>query len=279
MADDNHQITDEDLVRAAEAPDTSDPDLEVEDGNPAEDNAPAEPAGDKPEEVVEESEDKLPPEPEDNTVRSELGRKVKEQGERLDTFISAMTDAIQEIKSSVIQKPDEEDPDDDYPVTLTAKELRDTIRSEVSNLTKDQQKQTKQYETGYMKKVSSLTAGLPDAEKAEIEKELFDNPKVNVRHSDNPAFDAQLNFMTAQNNVLRGKLATNKKPVNPLDKNKDNPDLPLGGPSETRNQDNNADKVIKLDPEAAKFAKATGMSEEDIKEALTGPMPTYLGGQ
>ena len=289
MADEDQMVTDEDLDRAAEmAPDTSEPEPKVADGTPAEDDTPAEPAGE--EEVVEEEvaeevvEEPIPDEPEGNRERSELGRKVKEQGERLDSFMDTITGAIDEIKTSVAKPEFEDEPlDDDYPITLTAKELNDRIKEGIASagvVTKKdietQKRQAKEYENGYLAKVSSLTTGIPDKEA--IEKELFENKDVNVKRSNNPLIDAEMNFLKAQTNVLNKKLEAKAKPVNPLDKNNDNEDLPLGGPLGTNNQDVKSEKVTKLDPEAAKFAKESGMSEEDVQKTLAGPMPTYLGG-
>jgi len=289
MPKETEQITDEDLDRAAEAPDTSESDLKVDDGTPAEDDTPAEPAGEEEvveEEVVEEVvEEEIPDEPEDNRERSELGRKVKEQGEQMASFMDTVTDAIEEIRTSVKPKAEEEELDDDYPLTMTAKEYKALIKEEIAKagvLTKGeveaQKRQSKEYENGYMKKFDSLTADMPKEEKAEIKKEFLDNKDINVKHSDNPLIDAQLNFFRAQTNVLRKQVAAKAKPVNPLDKNKDNPDQPLGGPLGTNNQEVKGAKVIKLDPEAAKFAKASGMSDEEVQETLSGDMPAYLGG-
>lgn len=276
MAEEDQMVTDEDLDRAAEAPETSDAEPEVEDDNPVEDNAPAEPAGEEAEEVVEEE---IPAEPEDNTVRSELGRKVKEQGETLQAFMDSITGAIDEIKTMVTKPVVEEEEDDDEPVFLTKAQFRQQIRDSVATLTKEQQEGNRKYERGYMTKVAELTSGMSDEEKAEVSKELFENKDINVKRSGNPKIDAEINFLKAQTNVLRRQAIVSKKPVNPLDKNKDNPDLPLGGPSGTRNQETKSEKIVKLDPEAAKFAKASGMTDEEVQEALSGPMPTYLGGQ
>lgn len=276
MADEDQMVTDEDLDRAADAPDTSDAGPEGEDDNIVEETTPAEPAGEEDEEVVEEE---IPAEPEDNTVRSELGRKVKEQGETLQAFMDSITGAIDEIKTMVTKPVVEEEEDDDEPVFLTKAQLRQQIKDSVATLTKEQQEGNRKYETGYMTKVAELTSGMSDEEKAEVSKELFENKDINVKRSGNPKIDAEINFLKAQTNVLRRQAIVSKKPVNPLDKNKDNPDLPLGGPSGTRNQDGKSQKIIKLDPEAAKFAKLSGMTDEEVQEALSGPMPTYLGGQ
>lgn len=219
--------------------------------------APAEAKEEKTEEKPKEEviKEEVVEEPQDNRERSNLGRKVKLLEEKLSV--------LDEIKAMIAKRPAarQEPEDDDSPIPMTAKELREFVRREATDLETSRAERQKEYERGYLKHEASLGMELSEEEYAEVINERLQN--FNVRHTDNPKTDAELNFHKAYASVLKKKMSKGKE--NPLKGKK--PDGPLGGPSGSENT-TRAAATPKLDKEAAEFAQKMGLSAEKIAKAL-----------
>jgi len=194
-------------------------------------------------------------EPDDNRERSNLGRKVKYLEEKL----SKLDEIAAKIDRFTSRK--EPEPDDDAPIPMTARELREFVRREASDLETSKAEKQKEYERGYLKHEASLGMDLSEEEYAEVINERLQN--FNVRHTDNPNTDAELNFHKAYAAVLKKKMSKGKE--NPLKGKK--PDGPLGGTT-TSESTTRAAATPKLDKEAAEFAAKMGLSAEMIAKAL-----------
>lgn len=244
------------------------PTVTDQDLNNAAQGAPQEPPSEPPAPPPAEPPPQAPPqvtEPEDNSERSRLGRRVK----RLEDNIE---NAMNEMRSLLTQRmnpptPPMEPPVDDAPVTR--KETWQVIQEYESK----KQEAAQRYSKDYVRHLTSLGLDYSEEEFNEIAKEHLE--KFNIRHSDDPKADAERNFRAAENAILRKKLAgvAQHKP-NPLPGNK--PTAPLGGPPGNP-PPAPAQAKTKLDDDAAHFAKALGLKDEWIEDALKGEQPVYLG--
>ena len=178
------------------------------------------------------------------------------------------------MKAGAAPAPVEKDPfDPDDPIPLTMGGLIEAMKTVTGGEKASEARETSAYQDSYLDVIADLGKEYPD----NIHKHICDRmfSQFNVRHSDNPALDAQLNFRNAEAAILR-EVRTRK--VNPLDKNKGAENKNLGG-SNAADQDGNAVKPIVLDSYAAEFVKAVGMKDEDAQKALQGETPMYLRGK
>ena len=207
-------------------------------------------------EVKEELKPEVKEELDDNRERSNLGRKVKILEDKLSRLdeIAAKLDRISTPKREL-------PPDDDAPIPMTARELREFVWKENQQLETFKAQKQREYVQGYLKHEATLGMDLSEQEYEEVIKERVAN--FDVRHSDNPMADADLNFHKALASVLRKKMSKGKE--NPLKGKK--PDGPLGGPTGTENA-TRAAVTPKLDKDAAEFAQKMGLSAEQIQKAL-----------
>jgi len=208
--------------------------------------------------------------------KADAGRKQKGLEKTVETLTKSVSDLLTVIKSGGIgqQQQAEEDPfDPDDPIPLTMGGLLESVKTFMSKEKKTDAKQSNAYQDSYLNTVSNLGGDYPENVHQHIVDRMF--KEFNIRHSDNPALDAQLNFRNAEAAILR-EVRTRK--ANPLDKNKGKQNQNLGGSNNTQ-QGINADAPVKLDSYAQEFIKATGMKEEDAQKALTGELPMYLRGK
>jgi len=247
---DEPQVTDEMLDEAAkEGEDISKPD---------------EP--DKPDDTP----DDIPDEPDDPAERSKLGRKVKEMAEKQDEFFESMKALLQTRLEEKETEPKDDELDFFDGIPQSKEELDKWYESK-----KAQERKAKEtYEKAYLAQLEMEKGNTKDKEiHQEIMTELMEN--YNIKHSENGSQDAKINYLSAKASYLE-KAVTAKK--NPHDKNKGKKVENLGESSSTSVDDTKSSKTIKLDSYAQDFVNRTNMSEEKVQEALSGDMPTYLGG-
>lgn len=217
------------------------------------------------------AESEEPDEPDDNKERSRLGRRVS----GIEQSIERLAGLIEKVVTAKAE-PEPEDPDDDEPVFMTKKQLREFVR----NQAKDEVRQTKaeeqatqsKYENAYVSHVRKVGANLPPKQLDAIFKEMFDNHNSVIHKI--PEVDADINFHRAV-----ASLAAKAKPaakVVPL--KKDDPKN-LGGPADTNKETKTAKSVPKLDEHAAAFAKYHKLSDEQITNALSGETRLSLRGK
>lgn len=209
-----------------------------------------------------------PEEPDDHKERSKLGRRVS----GLEHNINLLVEKIDQLVTSKTEP--EEDPDDDEPVFMTKKQLREFVR----NQAKDEVKQTKaeehaaqvKYERAYVAQVRKVGANLPPKQLEAVFKEMFEHHN-DVFHKI-PEVDADINFHRAV-----ASLADKAKPKKVVPLKKDDPKN-LGGPADTKIE---GKKVApqKLDEHAAAFVKYHNLSDEKVKEALEGETRPSLRGK
>ena len=158
--------------------------------------------------------------PIDQGPRSDLGRKVAAIHRRQDEFDAKIDRMLQLMENQ--QQPDEEELDYDAP--LTRKEALDLIQQQ-----KEQEAKTEtQYQETYVSSFAKLTRDLPENEYGLILDEL---KKMTYDRTNNPARDAEINFLKAKLAVAE---KTDSPRVNPLKGNK--PKSELGTATNSKNQ-------------------------------------------
>jgi len=226
------------------------------------------------EEAEEEQEEEIPAEPDaekENAERSKLGRKVKELEAQLERQSIENNERLAKALEAINNLTAKEEPEeDDFIMPETKSELQKLIdealeKKEQASKTVAVQK-AEQYTKDYVDTMKDLVADEEDDVREEIIARLK-TEEFNVRHSDNGSRDAAKNIK----NVIKS-LAV-KKNVIPLKGEK--PRAPLGGGGKDKVPGREL-KLPKLSQEARDFIKATGMSDEEAAEALSGEAPAYI---
>lgn len=140
---------------------------------------------------------------EDQIERTKLGKKVAaalrnqdDINRRFDLLMSKLDSTTKAKEESI------DDPDD----LLTVSKFDSLLRKREADL----QKAQTDYSVNYMIKINSIA---DEESHDEIFKEMMDH--FNTKHTDNPAFDAEKNYLLATRSVLKKRLAnpTRKAPL------------------------------------------------------------------
>lgn len=196
---------------------------------------------------------------------SALGRKVAAQGEQINALVSSIESLVSSLKPA--ETAQEEEPDlDEF---ITRRQARQEARTEFQSLTAEERNAKIKYENAYIDAARGMVGDRTAAEHDAILKEAHAN--FNIRYSNDGAHDAQLNYLYAENSLLRKGVKVKKNPLK-------GDTVPVGGAtgSETKS------KVVSmptLDEHAAAFVKHHGIKEDEVAEALTGEAPLSLLGK
>ena len=247
-----------------------------------------------------ESGENLPDEPEDHGDRSKLGRRVSEMEKRMEGSLAEIKELLSRREEQQQQAPwqdpymaqwqygNQQNPyqppsqaaeeDEDF-VDITSRAQLDKEvarylqRKEAEDRTRGQQYE-RQYAPAFVREMQ--TNGITDAK----EQEAVWNVMVqnfNVRYSDNAAHDAQINFLKAQNELLKQQATADKQPKpkeSPLKGGQ--PTAPLGVSQTAKEAPAKEPEMPDLDPWALKFVQRTGMDKKAVSEALGGATPDRL---
>lgn len=220
------------------------------------------------EEVTETTEEpvvEVPAEPEDNSERSKLGRKVK-------NLELALEEALEKINKPAIKPTDTgldfgEDTrfeDDDEEISFRKGDMRkmilDTLKVTLPKVIPGEVNRTLNVKDEYNRKaaiaIGRLGSEVDDAEFEQIAQKV---EKRFTRHTGNPEIDAKLNFMEAQVEIQKVK---NKTKKNPLDKNKDKKPENLGGGG---GESAPSKKSVSLSPEMKALQKKYNLSDAGLQ--------------
>lgn len=132
---------------------------------------------------------------------------------------------------------------------------------------RESKRKNMEYQSNYLESLRDL---MDDIEDPQIAKEVYKkmvapDSEFNKKLSDNPFKDVAKNFNRALRYVSSKKTFTGNR----------NPSIPNGVTTSNTNT-GVTKKPIKLDPEAEEFARSTGMTAEEIEEALSGEIPITL---
>jgi hypothetical protein len=178
------------------------------------------------------TEPEIPAEPEDNSERSKLGRKVR-------NLELALEEALEKINKPPVPKSDigldfgddTKFVDDDEEISFRKGDMRklilDTLKVTLPKVIPGEVNKTLNVKDEYNRKaaiaVGRLGSEIDDAEFEQIAQRV---EKKFTRHTGIPEIDAKMNFLEAQVEIQKKNSKTKK---NPLDKNKDKKPENLGG--------------------------------------------------
>jgi len=209
-------------------------------------------------------------EPTDHKERTKLGRKVADLESNIGKLLEQQRLLIERLPVSVVQAPTPE-PEQEYVDLSTPEGLRTFMAQERERERND--KAT--YAVGYASQVKewiSAAESAEDADAVEINKLLTGDTPYNVRHSSNPQGDFVLNLSRAEAHYYKQKAKTppaEKKA--PLLNDKPRAPLAVGGESKA-DAGSVSTKPLKISAAAMEFAKANGMSDEDVAAVLSAPI-------
>ena len=209
-------------------------------------------------------------EPTDHKERTKLGRKVADLESNIGKLLEQQRLLIERLPVSVVQAPTPE-PEQEYVDLSTPEGLRTFMAQERERERSD--KAT--YAVGYASQVKEWISDAEraeDADAVEINKLLTGDTPYNVRHSSNPQGDFVLNLSRAEAHYYKQKAKTppaEKKA--PLLNDKPRAPLAVGGESKA-DAGSVSTKPLKISAAAMEFAKASGMSDEDVAAVLSAPI-------
>lgn len=217
------------------------------------------------EDVVEEetdvvTEEELPEEPEDNSARSQLGRKVKSLETLLEEERKAraeesarLNETLEKLSGYLAPKEEEEE----FVFPETREELDALLDKRLEERESKKQSQQEEVQTRYQKEyIDALQEILEDDPDRDSVLEIFDD--YNYKHSENGYKDAAKNIIKAKDALKSGKKI-------PLKSEKAK--APLGGGGKEA-MPTKKKTMPKLDPEAAAYAKSQGFTDEEIIEVF-----------
>jgi len=211
----------------------------------------------------------------ENAERSKLGRKFATlEGEN--KALKERLDAIEQRS----QEPPSSDSEEDFIYPTTKTELHEQFRDFQKQESQAQAKARKGYEESYLGTLSKLSENSDEKEHEAILGEMSKpGSKFNLKHSNNGSYDAEKNYLRAQNHILSEKLKTAASPTPPENPLKgEEPSGPLGVGGESKVVSKQV-KPVKLDAYAQEFKEKMGMSDEDVADALSGDeMPSMQRG-
>lgn len=133
--------------------------------------------------------------------------------------------------------------------------------------------EAERYQNTFVATLNGLAGSNPKMHKV-IVNELITN--FNKRVTGNPQIDARLNYAEAKSAVM-AKIAASKTVEKPKPNIAGNTQSATGvSASSTAQKTKGADIWSRLDKEAAEYARAVGMKEDDIEAALAGETPINL---
>jgi len=213
-------------------------------------------------------------EPTDHKERTKLGRKVADLESNIGKLLEQQRLLIERLPVSVVQAPTPE-PEQEYVDLSTPEGLRTFMAQERERERVAAHNDKATYAVGYASQVKewiSAAESAEDADAVEINKLLTGDTPYNVRHSSNPQGDFVLNLSRAEAHYYKQKAKTppaEKKA--PLLNDKPRAPLAVGGESKADSGSASA-KPLKISAAAMEFAKANGMSDEDVAAVLSTPI-------
>ena len=204
---------------------------------------------------------------------SRLGRKVariESMFEELSRKIVTKDDLPKFVEKPVI----DEEIDDITDVTQLDRFVEKKLEERERRVQATVERERTQYQENYLGTMKDLIADIPDEKIAkEVYKKMLYDDKFNVKLSNNAILDSAKNFNRAYNSIISGG-----KPVTRFDEPRGTP-VPAGVSGATTTVTQTKKVLPKLDADAYEFMKQTGMSEDDVIDALEGEMPIHLRGK
>ncbi len=207
----------------------------------------------------------------DNAESTRLGRKF--------VVLEEQNQALQQRLDAVEKRGQEPVVEEEFIYPTTKAEMKQHFQDFQKEDNAVRAEEQKTYESGYLQKLETMAEGISaEDHKAVLDKMGEQNSPFNKRYSNNSGYDAEKNFLKAQNSVLKGKLdaATTKEPTNPLKGETPTEALGVGGESKVVSR---PVKEIKLDKAAQEFKDSMGWDDKKVASAFEGEeMPSMQRG-
>jgi len=206
---------------------------------------------------------------EEHKESTRLGRKVVKLEDNVNRLVGTMEQFINEQRLAQMSRPPQNQEPDETIVT-SSKDV-ETIIERREQL---KRQQTEKYQLGYYHAMREM--GMKDPSLySDIEKEMTkDGSPFNAIHTGNPQHDALINYSQAKASVMaKMASATMVRPKVPVAG--EPPESPTALATSTRVKPPEI-SMPKLTPEAQKLAdycKSMGMTDKEIKEALSAETP------
>lgn len=236
----SQQVTHDDLDRAAEET----PEVETE--------VVAEEITEESVETVDDLEAKR--KDEENAERSRLGRKVKGIEDRFESFEERLNRVLNKLET-----PREVEVDDDDPIITP-----ENLPRYMQKLEEQKGQQQKEYERKYASSFAKIGSDADESTFNDVWEEMLANHNTIV--TGNPDMDARLNYLSAENAILRGA-----KPKNPVKGKGSNVSVNI---PEQMNE--KAAKPVKFDAVAEEFMRRQGIDPEKAAAVIRSPAPAHL---
>jgi hypothetical protein len=222
------------------------------------------PSEEAPQAVQQAQEVEAPVEPEDNAVRSQLGRKVKYMEDTMNETLGKLDAFLQSQSQPQYQQPQyappvQEEVEEEF---LTNRNVGSVIENYMTQHQSQQSQEQARYENDYVKMTNRLASEVDETDYTEINTEMMTN--FNVRHGNDASADAERNWLRAERAVLRKRQAN---PVRKAPLKQEKPSAPLGGGS-VQNASAKKVKMPKFDDATLAYMKKTGMTEERAAKIL-----------
>jgi hypothetical protein len=213
----------------------------------------------------------------DDADKSKLGRKFKEFQEQTNEALGKILAQFDELKkgsgAQAVPLASQQNlpPVEDDTELMTRAEFKKMLQEQFKNrdeTAKEHQKRLDEERTNYVKTYRKLLGERESEDEyfKDIVKLMEKHPEFDVKHSDNPAIDLEINYAKASRAfwMQRAKRAPEDM-TNPFSKNRASgtglADGGQSGPAKKR-------KLPRLDEMAREFIEATGRSEDDVLRAI-----------
>ena len=214
-------------------------------------------------------------EPTDHKERTKLGRKVADLESNIGKLLEQNRLLIERLTVPPAPTPPVQEAEPEYVDLSTPEGLRTFMAQERERERVAAHNDKATYAVGYASQVKewiSAAESAEDADAVEINKLLTGDTPYNVRHSSNPQGDFVLNLSRAEAHYYKQKAKTppaEKKA--PLLNDKPRAPLAVGGESKA-DAGSVSTKPLRISAAAMEFAKANGMSDEDVAAVLSAPI-------
>ncbi len=219
-------------------------------------------------------------EPEEHKDRTRLGWKVAKLEKNVNKIVETIEQFINEQRLAQMEKRSfSNEPEPEETIVSTSKDVQEIVRREILREKTQTMQSEEKYQIGYVRQLMDLKSKEPQLYD-DIEKEMMNNFnkrhfKDHKGHYSNPDYDCIVNYNQAKASVLAKKVSTTKPRIPVAD---ETPEAPTALASSTRVKISET-PMPKLSEEAQKLAdycRKQGMTEAEIKEALSAEMPLGL---
>ncbi len=258
---------------------------EPTDQTPPEPTATDEPAGEPTSDppATEPAKDPVPTaDDDDHKERTRLGRKVAKLEDTLSAVLKQNEELIGVLKGQIQPKVQPEPQAEEMLDLNDPAQLDRFLTQREEQRARNAQESVIQYQRGYLTELNGWMekaeeTGEADAKdvRALLTKEGPD-AIFNVRYSNDPKADFERNLYKAQAHFWKQKAAKPAAEARPNPLKNDKPKAPLGVAGESKTDAPKGPPSLSISPAAKAYAEKMGMTEDDMRAALSSPVPAHF---